>query len=77
MNSSTTMSPATTIEELPIGCRIENIRRGKGEYRSTIIYADLVGPDGTLLIAADIGYITDKLNRSSFIPNEQFIAKYR
>lgn len=44
----------------PKGCRIDNIRQGKGE-RSCYIYADLRGPDGVLLIAAHLDYINQRL----------------
>jgi hypothetical protein len=44
----------------PKGCTITNIRQGKGKL-SCYIYADLRGPDGTLLKAATIEYINKRL----------------
>ena len=44
----------------PKGCRIENIRQGKGE-RSCYIYGDLRGPDGVWLISATLEYINQRL----------------
>lgn len=47
-------------QKFPKGCTITNIRQGKGA-RSRWIYADLRGPDGTLLIAAHLEYINEQL----------------
>lgn len=60
------------VRYLPIGCKIENIRRGTGK-RISNIHANLVGPDGKLLIAATIEYIIKQLHASTFIPNEEFL----
>ena len=46
--------------DIPNGCRIVNIRRGKGD-RWVYVYADLIGPDGELLICATIDYIATAL----------------
>jgi hypothetical protein len=43
-----------------IGCKIVNIRRGKGN-RNHIIYANLVNAKGETMISADLNYIRDAL----------------
>lgn len=71
------MSPVTTIEELPIGCRIENIRQGRGKSFQNFLYADLVDPDGVIIISCRLDSIVKKLKNATFIPNKQFVAEYR
>ena len=48
--------------EFPIGCTIKNIRRGApSRYRDRYVYAELVGPDGVVLISATLDYIAGQL----------------
>ncbi len=54
------MNAKVETPRFPKGCTITNIRQGKGA-RSCFIYADLRGPDGTLLIAAHLEYINEQL----------------
>ena len=44
----------------PAGCKITDIKRGKGA-RHEYIYAFLRDPDGKLLISASLDYITEQL----------------
>lgn len=44
----------------PKGCTIVNIREGQGD-RTGYIYAELLDPDGNLLIAATLGHINSRL----------------
>lgn len=43
----------------PKGCRIERLRINKRTYE---VHANLVGPDGELLISATLEYINKQLN---------------
>lgn len=54
------MNDKCKIPRFPKGCTITNIRQGKGA-RSCYIYADLRGPDGTLLISAHLDYINAQM----------------
>ena len=47
----------------PAGCKIVDIERGKGS-RNKLIYAKLIGPDGSLLISATLEYIYERLSES-------------
>ena len=47
----------------PVGCKIIDIKRGKGS-RNKFIYAKLIGPDGFLLISATLEYIYERLSES-------------
>lgn len=54
----------------PTGCVITNIRRGIGARRS-VVYAQLHGPDGELLISATLDYITTKIMEADILPEKQ------
>ena len=45
------------------GCTINNIRNGSGQ-RSDTVYANLVAPDGSLIISATLSYINEQLTRA-------------
>jgi len=45
---------------IPRGSTITNIRRGKGKLEC-FVYANLVGPDGELIISATLDYITAQI----------------
>ena len=57
------MKTNLTQDKHAVGYTITNIHRGKGA-REHIVYANLVGRDGTLLISATLQYIVEKLTRS-------------
>lgn len=46
--------------QFPAGCTITNIRLGEG-HRSKYVYANLIGPDGELLISATLDYINKQI----------------
>jgi len=50
---------------LPVGCKITNIRRGRG-IKEGYVYAQLRGPNDELLIAATLNYITKQLESARF-----------
>ena len=52
----------------PPGCTIANIRRGNGD-KFRWVYANLLDPDGALLISATLEYIVARI--SSEIPNAE------
>lgn len=56
---------------LPVDCSITNIRRGTG-HREQFIYCDLIGPDGRLIISADLDYITKRLHRAEFVSIKEY-----
>lgn len=56
---------------LPVDCSIINIRRGAG-HREQFIYCDLIGPDGRLIISADLDYITKRLHRAEFVSIKEY-----
>ena len=47
----------------PAGCTITNIRNGIGG-RNGIVYANLRGPDGELIISSTLSYISEQLTRA-------------
>lgn len=54
------MSSKIETKPYPKGCTITNLRQGEGP-RCCFIYADLIAPNGTLLISATLDYINEKL----------------
>lgn len=61
----------TAKDVLPVDCSIINIRRGAG-HREQFIYCDLIGPDGRLIISADLDYITKRLHRAKFVSIKEY-----
>ena len=61
----------TAKDVLPVDCSIINIRRGAG-HREQFIYCDLIGPDGRLIISADLDYITKRLHRAEFVSIKEY-----
>ena len=61
----------TAKDVLPVDCSIINIRRGVG-HREQFIYCDLIGPDGRLIISADLDYITKRLHRAKFVSIKEY-----
>lgn len=61
----------TAKDVLPVDCSIINIRRGAG-HREQFIYCDLIGPDGRLIISADLDYITKRLRRAEFVSIKEY-----
>ena len=61
----------TAKDVLPVDCSIINIRRGAG-HRERFIYCDLIGPDGRLIISADLDYITKRLHRAKFVSIKEY-----
>lgn len=61
----------TAKDVLPVDCSIINIRRGAG-HRKQFIYCDLIGPDGRLIISADLDYITKRLHRAEFVSINEY-----
>ena len=61
----------TAKDVLPVDCSIINIRRGAG-HREQFIYCDLIGPDGRLIISADLDYITERLHRAEFVSIKEY-----
>jgi len=61
----------TAKDVLPVDCSIINIRRGAG-HREQFIYCDLIGPDGRLIISADLDYITKRLHCAEFVSIKEY-----
>jgi hypothetical protein len=57
--------------KFPTSCYISNIHRGESGH----VYAQLNGPDGTLLISATLDYIQDQLSKAEFV-QENFRGVY-
>ncbi|MCU0286692.1 MAG: hypothetical protein MUF15_09855 [Acidobacteria bacterium] len=49
----------------PKGSYINNLHKGEGVYSNTV-YASLRGPDGELLISADLEYIQKRIIQVGF-----------
>jgi hypothetical protein len=62
--SQTHETPMT--RKFPAGCYISNIHKGTG-VNGNVLYAQLNGPDGRLLISATLDYIQDELSRAEFV----------
>ncbi len=48
---------------LPAGCTLANLRRGAGPRRHWI-YAEVLGPDGVVLIRATLEYCVRRMTES-------------
>jgi hypothetical protein len=78
INLSSIMNEQSYLEQY-CNANITNIRYGHGAFRSKILYAQIRGANGKLLMSADLAYCTKRMEEAAayFAEVDQIIPCYR